>query len=767
MRATGFTPEFQTVKRASQIRPLPLLSAQIKGYQHSLCPWQEKRVGKASRNWLRGVPSGELTSENPVDFVSSELVVNMSFSPRNLNLYLRPLLTMLCVASAVSAGLSNAATSDSVRQTYSPADFAQFAPRSALDLVQQVPGFSINEGDGNRGFGQADTNLLINGRRISGKSNGPRQALERLSVESVIRLEVLDGASLDIGGMSGQVLNVVTASDSQLTGRYSYSPRIRPTGASSEERWREFSVAVTGGSENSEWTMNIANEQRAFGDSGPEIVSDSTGNAIEFRQEKRLRFFDRPNLSGSYSRQTEAGNVFNIVGEINGFYSDETETSQRAEGTPDENTRELKQSEDEYNFEIGADYEFAVGAGQLKLMALHRFEHSPTLDRADTRLIEGRIEGSRFDRIADEAESIVRTEYGFTVFDSQWRWAIEGAENYLDIDGRLAERNSQGDFVPVALEGASSRVEETRAETTLNFTRKLNEKITLQTTIGAEYSEIRQSGSRDVVRDFLRPKGFVSLNWKPNDVLFLSAKLERYVGQLRFFDFIASVDVNQEREDVTNVNLVPPQSWFLELEAQTSLGKVGSATFNLFYEDIEDIVDRIPIEGGGQAPGNIDSAERYGGSFDATLLSDDILWKGGRADLSFAYSNSSVLDPILGTNRAIGNDFSTSYRLDLRQDFEQSSWAIGGAIDYNETYPSVRIDEVSFYNQSPEMVNFYVENKDVFGLTVRANLWNLLGAKNRLERTIFNDRLTGDVAFTERRSRSFGYSYTLTIEGTF
>jgi hypothetical protein len=148
-------------------------------------------------------------------------------------------------------------------------------------------------------------------------------------------------------------------------------------------------------------------------------------------------------------------------------------------------------------------------------------------------------------------------------------------------------------------------------------------------------------------------------------------------------------------------------------------------------------------------------------------LSDDFLWKGGRADLSFDYSNSRVRDPILGTSRAIGNDFRKSYRLDLRQDFEDSSWAIGGAIDYSEVYPSVRIDEVSFYNQSPEILNLYLENKDVGGLTIRANIWNLLGAKNRLERTIYSDRLSGDVAFSEKRSRSFGYSYTLTIEGTF
>ena len=675
-------------------------------------------------------------------------------------------IAVLMSTNAVPAW-SAAASANSVRQTYSPADFIRFAPRSALDMVRQIPGFSVNDGEGDRGFGQADTNVLINGRRVSGKSNGPRQALERLSVDSVIRLEILDGASLDIGGLSGQVLNVITASNKQLSGRFSYSPRIRPTGENSEERLREFSVAMTSTDGDSEWTIGIANEQRAFGDSGPEVIADPAGNIIEYRYEKRRRYFDRPNISGSYSRQNATGSVVNFVGELNGFYSDEMEISERATGDLNENTRQLKQSEDEHNYELGADYEFALGQGRLKLIALHRYEHSPTLDRAETTFINGNREGSIFDRTADEAESILRAEFAFAALGSQFRWALEGTENYLDIQSRLSQLGDSGDFQTVALDGANSRVEETRAETTLNITRGLTDSVTLQTTLGAEYSEIRQTGNREVVRDFIRPKGFLSVNWKPTQSLFLSAKLERYVGQLRSFDFIASVDVNQEREDVTNVNLVPPQGWFLELEAQRSLGTIGNTTFNLFYEDIEDIVDRVPIEGGGQAPGNIASAKRYGGSFEATLLSDDLMWKGGRADISFDYSNSSVRDPILGTSREIGNDFRTSYRLDLRQDFQSSSWAIGGALDYSEVYPSVRIDEVSFYNQSPEILNLYIENKDVGGLTVRANIWNLLGAKNRFERTIFNDRLTNDVAYSERRSRSFGYSYTLTIEGTF
>ena len=35
--------------------------------------------------------------------------------------------------------------SASAGQTFTPEDFDQFAPRTALDMVQQIPGFSIEE----------------------------------------------------------------------------------------------------------------------------------------------------------------------------------------------------------------------------------------------------------------------------------------------------------------------------------------------------------------------------------------------------------------------------------------------------------------------------------------------------------------------------------------------------------------------------------------------------------------------------------------------
>ncbi|MGB0907715.1 MAG: hypothetical protein ACPGVT_09490, partial [Maricaulaceae bacterium] len=44
--------------------------------------------------------------------------------------------------------------------TYTPAFFESYAPRTALDMVSRIPGFQINGADNKRGLGQGGANIL-------------------------------------------------------------------------------------------------------------------------------------------------------------------------------------------------------------------------------------------------------------------------------------------------------------------------------------------------------------------------------------------------------------------------------------------------------------------------------------------------------------------------------------------------------------------------------------------------------------------------------
>ena len=103
-------------------------------------------------------------------------------------------------AEPAPAAAAAAAATDTSARTYTPEDFARYAPRNALDMLEQVPGFVIRAAVQERGLGQATGNVLINGQRLSGKSNDVLTQLSRIPAGNVVRIEIVDGATLDIPG---------------------------------------------------------------------------------------------------------------------------------------------------------------------------------------------------------------------------------------------------------------------------------------------------------------------------------------------------------------------------------------------------------------------------------------------------------------------------------------------------------------------------------------------------------------------------------------
>ena len=69
--------------------------------------------------------------------------------------------------------------------------FDRYQPRTALDMVNQVPGFVVDNGDNTRGFGAAAGNVLINGRRPSAKQNSPSNFLARIDTSQVKQIELI------------------------------------------------------------------------------------------------------------------------------------------------------------------------------------------------------------------------------------------------------------------------------------------------------------------------------------------------------------------------------------------------------------------------------------------------------------------------------------------------------------------------------------------------------------------------------------------------
>ena len=270
-------------------------------------------------------------------------------------------------------------------------------------------------------------------------------------------------------------------------------------------------------------------------------------------------------------------------------------------------------------------------------------------------------------------------------------------------------------------------------------------------------------------RKFKRPKGSFAATWKPADDFDVSLTLARRVSQLGFGDFLASVSLNNDNQNGGNNELVPYQSWNVELEANKTLGAWGSIKFEARQAWFEDFIDWFPLPNGREARGNIGDASRLHLQANATIKLDPIGWNGARFDIAAVKRYMYVDDPFTGVERGFSNDQEGSLEIDYRHDIPSSDWAYGAGISHFDNAPYARRFEIGREWEGPVFDTLFVEHKDVMGLTVRAQASNaVLGARNRFRRTVFDGpRTDGDILFRENVDRRIGPIYRLTISGDF
>jgi len=668
-------------------------------------------------------------------------------------------------APAAAPDAQPATPSAGAARTYTPADFTRFAPRNAYDMLSNVPGFAIDQTvSDRRGLGQATGNVLINGERFSGKSTDILTELRRISASNVARIEIVDAATLNVSGLSGQVANVITVSRG-LSGNFVYRPQIRAH--RTPFRYTNGEISVNGSVGATQYTVSLRNDAQRNGNAGPELVTTPDGTLLDTRHEVLSFNVDQPRLSATIHRAFAGGAILNVNAAGGIRLQDVEEVSLRhGAGQPDRN-RNLKERTREYDYEFGGDYEFGLGGGRLKLIGLRHFTHTPFRQTLIQTYADATPTlGQRFTQVGDQTETIGRGEYRWHGGGADWQISLEGALNRLDVDNGLFSLDGAGEFVPVPFPNSAATVEERRGEAMLTYGRPLASNLTLQASLGGEYSQLSQNGAGGLTRTFYRPKGFVNLAWQPRPGLDLSARIERVVGQLNFFDFVASGNISAGTQNAGNANLVPPQSWDGQIQAVRNLGRWGNATARLYGRLISDIVDVIPVNGG-QSPGNLPgTATLYGIQWTSTFNFDPLGIPGAKLDLSLQFQKSRLTDPLTGARRPINENSTRQVTATFRHDIPHTQFAYGAEyVDFRQS-PLLRLDQRWHFITHPGTLGAYVEHKDIFGLTVRATVDNLLGTNESFGRRFYDGLRTNGVLFTENRDRYYGPIFTLTISGT-
>lgn len=651
---------------------------------------------------------------------------------------------------------------EGVQQVFEPAFFDQFRPVTAIDMVERIPGFSLSGGGDNaRGFGQASLNILINGRRPSSKSSNAEAILGRIPAGQVERIEILDGASLDIPGLSGQVANILTLESNKISGSWEYSPRFE---SGTQAQLLEGELSLSGKYKDIEYVVGFRSGQFRRTEDGLEQFFTPDGEVFEDRTEAGFRDFVRPQLDINLSYTPANGHVanLNLTGDRRNFNSGNIENFTAIIPQGETGQSIFLDGGDAYRYEIGGDYAFDLGPGNLKLIGLWSFDHDNSRSVNQEFLLQQDPEFSTFDNVSDEGEAIIRSEYNWGLFGNQdWQWAVEGAFNFLDTE-TLFEASSEPDPISDFV-----RVEELRAESTLSHTWRLREDFTLQTNLGIEFSDLDNVAASDPARQFVRPKGFLAASYDYSPRYTFRARAERGVGQLDFGTFVSNVDLNEDIQNGGNDLIVPEQFWDFSLEVERKDDKVISGTARAFFRTIEDPIDRIPLEDGSEGPGNLDSAQTYGFALDGTWLLDTYGLKGVRLEFEGEVGDSRIEDPVTGENRRINNNLIWSYRFDLRHDIPNTPYGWEVFIRNDRRSELFRLDQSFLTRNERPFLGASLIHKDIFGIQAELRVTNLLNFIQTRERLIFDGDRNGLLETSEFFARQQGRRVSLTLSNTF
>ena len=424
-------------------------------------------------------------------------------------LVLRSVRNILLASSAIAfAGpaLAQAPTvavvaPSSTKRVYTIADFARFAPKTAYDMLVQVPGFTIRVSDSSeRGLGQARENVLINGEQITNKdygggSGGAVDQLQRTPASSVERIEIVDAASLGIAGLSGQVANVVTKAQKSSTGQFEWRPDFRAH--YSKPNLFRGSVSYNGTAGPVEYTLSVKDQagRGAFG--GPIRIYDRNRVLTETRNEIYHSESDLVTFQSKFKLDGPGSSVGNLTLGYTPYWAPTHIRDRRDLVTGDDRRRTTVTKLDGWYYDVNADYEFALGPGRLKLIGLQHRDHEPVITTQVTRFDSGADpNGVRFSRNSVIIERIGRGEYHWKTGKNDWQVSLERAFNSLDQKGGLFILQPGGEFDEIDFPEGTGKVQEVRYEGIATLSRPLTSNLDLQVAAGGGNLEPRPGRRR-------------------------------------------------------------------------------------------------------------------------------------------------------------------------------------------------------------------------------------------------------------------------------
>ena len=682
------------------------------------------------------------------------------------------------IAAAQTAVPVGTQESDVVR--YPASFFARYQPNSALDMLEQLPGFRLASSGELRGYGSDTGNVLINGRRPSSKRVTVPSILDRIPASQVDSIELIRGPVRDIELLGEpEVANVILLTDVPAAVRWIFtgyqnsdvSPSPWFSNISLSDRWGN--IDYNGGLDIFRVVDSETNDEKIVDGSGSLTEERyETGNEKEFEANFDLSastWIGDTLLTYSHQIGIQDGSEFFV--------------SRRTPQAPGEATREevIDGVSDEFQYEFGITVERALRPNLTgNLLVFYSQEDEDSIERQRSIDASGIQTAEKLkDTNQIEKEAILRTEFQWTGLPGHTiRFNLEGTYNQVANIQIQTEDTGSGP-VPVIVPGASTTIDEYRGDLLLKDIWTIGD-CELDYGLGVEVSELMQTGDPVVERNLTFLKPHAELSYTPDETRRTRFRLAREVAQLVFEDFISASLFADEDLELGNPNLRPETTWVTELGYEQRFGKESVFKVILFHHWIDDVQDLIPITLTEEAPGNIGDGRRWGVEFEATAALDRLGLKNARLDINARWQDSTVTDPVTGEERVLsatiittstGDIFATDNEyvaiVEFRQDLEKARVAWGWDVTYEAELIEFKVNELDARDKDPDL-NFFIETTRWLGLKLRLEFNNVLDMTVVRERDIYTgERSLSPLLRRQLQDRTNGREIGLSVSGSF
>ncbi|MFM9852104.1 MAG: outer membrane beta-barrel protein [Sphingomonadaceae bacterium] len=690
-------------------------------------------------------------------------------------------LSAAILTNPITARAQDAAppVAESGKRSFKPDFFASFLPVSALDMVERIPGFSINQGDGKRGFGDNAGNVLIDGDRPSTKSDDIFSILSRIPASQVEVIELSEQAGSDGETRGqGQVVNVIRTKSSALSG--TYEGNIELGEARGATPFGKASASLERGSTTFELSGGYFAQFNRV--SGPEVSRNGSGHITNRRDEDAQSLFTELSVTGAIKTKLSSAKI-NLNAQVRRETDKDARDAILFGPTGPSTAREELRSRDaapSLSYEVGGDIELPVTRTvTTKLIGLYRNQRSKGSSQIDTLRPGQPLDrfSTRFDQ--RPGEIVVRNQTDWVLSKAH---AIQfGGEVAINRLAALFDAASSVGGATASFPASNVNVSETRFEPFISDVWTLSSAWKVDGGIIAEASRITVSGDSTAQRSFFFLKPKLSATWTINKQTTIELRALREVAQLDFTDFATAVDLGAGGQVAAgNAELVPERTITLSALIRRKFFDRGSIQLLGSFVKVSETQDLIPVivrDAQGaitsrfDGSGNIGNSTRWRGELDITLPFDWLTKRLGITGMELKYNaqyqNSRVTDPVTGRSRRRSGIALWQQRFNFRHDIPKAG--ISWGIDAFASAPNSDffIDQIRTFRSGAELFAFLEYKKLKIG-TLRFQISNVTDVRQTRDRTFFRDtRASGDIIRTLNRERSRDSRFQLSLTGNF